>query len=431
MMRRSLVCAALGAIVATAASGQAARAKDGHWVAIWAAAPQQPLDSKALHFAPGQTIRLIVRTTLGGGILRIRISNLYGETPLRIGGAHVALRAALADIDPASDRALRFGGQESILIPPHESVLSDPVALDLQPESDLAISLYLPDGAIASTMHALARQTNFASAQIGDMTAAAHFPVGTTFRSWPFLAAVELNSKAPAATIVAFGDSLIDGDGSTVDANQRWPNLLAHRLLASGRPLSVVNEGVIANRLLEGVAPEMRNQFGGLPGDSGIDRFRRDVLTQAGVRCVVVRIGTNDIGFPGSATPASQQVSADMLLKGYLRLEALARRQGLKTIIATIPPFEGAKVGPGYYSEAKERVRGEVNERIRSDRAFDAVVDFDRVLRDPSHPSRLNSDYDSGDHLHPNDAGYRALAEATPLSLFWPRCASAAHGRKR
>jgi lysophospholipase L1-like esterase len=334
------------------------------------------------------------------------------------------LRTAGADIDPASDRRLTFGGRPAVTVPAHGSALSDPVALELPPEADLAVSLYLPEGAVASSTHILAKQTNYLAAEAGDLSAAARFPVGRAFRSWPFLAAVEVRAARPAAAIIAFGDSFMDGDGSTLDTNQRWPNLLAHRLLSAGRPLAVVNEGIIANRLLSGVAPEMRGQFGGIPGEAGLDRFERDVLSQRGARCVIVRIGTNDLGFPGAFTPASQQVSAAELLAGFSRLAARARARRIRMFIATIPPFEGAALGPGYYSEEKERVRRDVNERLRRGGDYDGVIDFDLALRDPSHPTRLDPRYDSGDHVHPNDAGYRAVAEAVPLSLFWPRCAA-------
>jgi lysophospholipase L1-like esterase len=416
--------AAMGIACALLAAGAAAATRQGDgWVVTWTAAPQQPPVDQAQHFT-GQTLRLIVRTTLGGSTPRVRISNLYGGTPLRIDAAHLALRTAEADIDPATDRPLLFRGRPSVLIPPHGQALSDPVPLDLSPEADLAISLFLAESVIGSTSHVLAKQTNYVSSEAGDRTGAAHFPIGRKLRSWPFLAGVEVRAARPAATVVAFGDSLIDGDGSTTDRNQRWPNLLAHRLLADGKPLALVNEGIIANRLLRGVAPEMRKEFGGIPGEAGLERFQRDVLAQPGVRCVIVRIGTNDLGFPGAFTPAAKSVSAAELIAGYRRLIALAHRSGLGVFGTTIPPFENATLAPGLYSADKEKVRLQVNDWIRRSRAFDAVVDFDRVLRDPERASRLLPRYDSGDHLHPNDDGYRALAEGVPLSTLWPRCAA-------
>lgn len=426
-VRRAAIAATCALL---AAGGAGATRHADNWVVTWAAAPQQPPDDQAQHFT-GQTLRLIVRTSLGGRTPRVRISNLYGSTPLRIEAAHLALRASEADIDPATDRPLLFHGKPAVLIPPHGEVLSDPVRLDLPPEADLAISLSLPSGVVGSTTHVLAKQTNYVSSQPGDRTGAAHFPVGRKLRSWPFLAAVEVRVARPAAAIVAFGDSLVDGDGSTADRNQRWPNLLAHRLLANGEPLAVVNEGIIANRLLRGIAPEMRKEFGGIPGEAGTERFERDVLAQPGVRCVIVRIGSNDLGFPGAFTPAAEAVSANDLIAGYRRLIARARQRGLFIFGTTIPPFEDATLAPGLYSGGKDAVRQQVNDWIRRGRAFDGIIDFDRMLRDPARPSRLQPRYDSGDHLHPNDEGYRALADAVPLSMLWPRCAALNRGGKR
>jgi lysophospholipase L1-like esterase len=393
------------------------------WVATWTAAPQEVADAQAQHFDAQQTVRLITHVTLGGQTLRLRISNLYGAAPLDIGAAHVAVRTASAQVDPNSDRPLTFGGRTMIVIPPHGSALSDPVSLDVRPESDLAVSLYLPEGARGVTAHVLAKQTNYAAAKSGDLTAAADFPVGRSFHAWPFVTAVEVRAPRPSAAVVAFGDSLVDGDGSTTDSNQRWPDLLASRLLADGKPLAVVNEGIIANRLLRGVAPEMRAKFGGIPGDSALARFDRDVLSQSGVRCVIVRTGTNDLGFPGSLTPIGESESAERILDGYERLAGRAHARGISIIVTTIPPFEGANFAPSYYSPGKELVRQEVNDRLRRSKAFDGLIDFDLVLRDASRPSRIDARYDSGDHLHPNDAGYRALADSIPLSTLWPRCA--------
>ena len=394
------------------------------WVTTWTAPPQQVPEGQAQHFDRQQTIRLIVRVAIGGQKLRLRISNLYGTTSLNIGAAHVAVRTAGAQIVPSTDRPLTFANQPTASIPGGGSLLSDPVSLDVPSEADLAISLFLPDGALGTTAHVLARQTNYAATQSGDLTGANELAAPRPFRSWPFITGIDVRSAAPAAAVVAFGDSLVDGDGSTTDANQRWPNLLAHRLIAAGEPLAVVNEGIIANRLLRGVAPEMRGKFGGIPGDSALDRFGRDVLAQSGVRCVIVRTGTNDLGFPGSFTSIGESVSAADILAGYRLLAARAHARGLALFVTTIPPFKGAKVAPSYYSESKERVRQEVNARIRQGGGFDGFFDFDAVLRDPSDPARIDARYDSGDHGHPNDIGYRALADSIPLTRLWPRCAA-------
>jgi lysophospholipase L1-like esterase len=387
-------------------------------------APEEVPDGQAQHVDAGQTIRLVARVTLGGGQLRLKISNVYGTSRLRIGAAHVALRTSGANIDPTTDRTLTFTSRRSVSIPKGASIVSDPVSLDVPAESDVAVSLFLPAGAIATTTHVLAKQTNYAAARSGDLTAAGEFPAGRPFHSWPFVTAIEVRPPAPASAIVAFGDSLVDGDGSTSDANQRWPNLLAHRLIAAGDAVAVVNEGIIANRLLRGVAPEMRGKFGGIPGESALERFDRDVLSQAGLRCVILRTGTNDLGFPGSFASAGESVSAADILSGYRQLATRAHKHGVALFVATIPPFEAAKVGPGYYSDEKERVREQVNAAIRRGGGFDGVFDFDAIVRDPAHPERIDTRYDSGDHLHPNDVGYRALADSIPLAQLWPRCAA-------
>lgn len=427
-MTSAMSVAKLFALSALAFSELGAATPGATWVATWTAAPQELPNGQAQHFDPQQTIRLITHVTLGGRALRFQMSNLYGATPLRIGAAHVGLRTMAARIDPSSDRPLTFGGRTAIVIPPYGSVQSDPVLLDVRPESDLAVSLYLPQGAEGVTAHVLSKQTNYVAAKFGDETAAIDFPVARTFHAWPFVTAVDVRAATPSAALVAFGDSLVDGDGSTADANHRWPNLLASRLLSNGKPLAVVNEGIIANRLLRGVAPEMREKFGGIPGDSALARFDRDVLSQAGVRCVIVRTGTNDLGFPGSLTSMAESETATRIFGGYERLAARAHANRVSIFVTTIPPFEGAAFAPGYYSPAKELVRQEVNDRIRRSRIFDGLIDFDLILRDASRPSRLDARYDSGDHLHPNDAGYRAVADATPLSMLWPRCAARQKG---
>jgi lysophospholipase L1-like esterase len=409
-----LLAAAAGAILL------AAPASAG-WVATWAAAPQHPPARLAAHFED-QTLRLVVRTSAGGAHVRIRLSNLYGAAPLFIGAARIGLRTAGADIAPATDRPLLFHGRASVRIPPGATALSDAADLEVPRASDLAISLYLPQPTTADTMHVLALQTSYVSAQHGDLSAAASFPVEKTLHNWPFLTAVDTLGPQARGAVAAFGDSTVDGDGSTADRNQRWPDLLAHRLGAAGTRLAVVNAGLIANRLLRGTSAEMRPQFGDIAGEAAIRRLDRDALDQAGVRCVIVRIGTNDIGFPGAFTPAAERVGAADLITGYARLVARAHRRGVAVIGTTIPPFEGAALAPGFYTEAKEAVRVEVNNRLRAGHVFDGLIDMDAVLREPAHPARLLPGYDSGDHLHPNDEGYRALADAIPLPLLSARC---------
>jgi lysophospholipase L1-like esterase len=397
------------------------------WIGTWATAAQ-PFLPGSLQTFRNQTLRLIVHTSVGGTKVRIKISNTYGEGPLLIGGAHVARRSAAADIDPASDRTLTFSGHSSTTVPARSMVVSDPVELDVPALSDLAISLFLPDTTAATTTHILARQTSYVSPESGDSTATVKFPVASTIGSWPFLTGVDVEASPRGKAIVAFGSSLTDGDGSTKDANRRWPDVLAERLQreAGGREeLGVLNLGIIGNRLLNDSPRQPELGFGGALGEAGLARFERDVLAQAGVKYVIVGLGINDIAFPGALTPAAESVSAESILSGYRQLIARAHEKGIRVIGTTNPPFEDSflirsKNAPPvtFYTPEKEMVRQKVNAWILSGAEFDAVVDLDQVLRDPSHPTRLLSAYDSRDHLHPNDAGCIAEGSAIPLALF-------------
>jgi lysophospholipase L1-like esterase len=388
------------------------------WAGTWAAAPQ-PFIPGSLETYHNQSVRLIVHTSIAGSMVRIKISNLFGDRPLRIGGAHVARRASAADIDATTDRALRFAGRLSTTVPPGSVAVSDPVRVDVPALSDLAVSIFLPTATAATTSHFLAQQVSYVSPETGDSTAAVKFPVAKTITSWPFLTGVDVMAAAHAAVIVAFGDSTVDGDGITPDSNHRWPDILAVRLQdGGGSAAGVLNEGLIGNRLLHDSPDEVAKQFGAALGQAGIARFARDALGQPGVHCVIVRLGINDIGFPGALTPATTQVTAEQLVVGYRRLIAEARKKGIRIVGTTLSPFEGAEVFPRYYTAEKEAVRQEINAWIRRSGEFDAVIDLDAVLRDPGHPSRLLPDYDSGDHLHTNDVGYAAAAKAIPLELL-------------
>jgi lysophospholipase L1-like esterase len=417
----------------TASSGRANRDSQ-RWIGTWATAPQPALPSRIQTFR-NQSVRLIVHTSVAGRIARIKISNTFGDQPLVIGGAHIARRTGGADIDPKSDRMLKFRGHASMEVAAGTMGVSDPVDLEVPALSDLAVSLFLPNAA-ATTQHILALQTNYVSAEGGDFTAAVNFPVGKTISFWPFLTGMDVKASARGETIVAFGSSTTDGDGSTKDANRRWPDILAERLQkASGGKAErgVLNEGIIGNRLLSdshsprqagGPFEAVLAEFGGALGPAGLARFERDVLSQAGVRYVIVGLGVNDILFPGSFIPESESVSAKSLISGYRQLIERAHKQGLRVIATTISPFEDATFrNPtiNFFTPEKESVRQEVNTWIRNSAEFDAVVDFDEVLRDPSHPARLLPKYDSGDHLHVNDAGNVASASAIPLALFESR----------
>jgi lysophospholipase L1-like esterase len=378
------------------------------WVGTWGAGPGgPPLPANTQTFTD-QTVRLIVHTSIGGTRVRIRLSNELGSTPLRIGGAHIALRAAGADIQAGTDRPLTFSGFPGITIPPGAPVLSDPVDLNVPALSDLAVSLYLPGTQGATTIHGTASQTNYVSLP-GDFTGAASLPTQRTILSWPFLTEVDVTGNG--AAIVTLGDSITDGTRSTPDTNNRWPDWLARRLQTVRDPvaginnvLGVVNRGISGNRLLSNPAE------GSLAGRSIQERFDRDVLATAGVRYLTLMIGINDIGNSSATNP----VTANDLIAGYRQVIARAHAKGIAVFGATLTPFEGA----GYYSPEKETVRQAVNNWIRASDEFDGVIDFDRVTRDPSHPARFLPAYDSGDHLHPNDFGYQAMGTAVPLELF-------------
>ena len=405
------------------------------WIGTWAAAPQPTVPGVAQTFH-NQTLRLIVHTSAGGNRVRIKISNIFGDAPLIIGNAHIARRAGGADIDPVSDRALKFIGRSSVTIPAKSIVVSDPVELELPALSDLAISLFLPQTTTATTAHFLALQTNYVSPETGDFTTAVNFQIGKTINAWPFLTGVDVAGSPHAATIVAFGSSLTDGDGSTKDTNRRWPDVLAERLQKAGgqeAELGVVNEGIIGNRLLSdsnslrqaGGPPPLGAFFaelGPVLGQSGLARFERDVLAQAGVKYVILGLGVNDILFPGSFIPASETVNSRSIISGYRELLMRAHKKGIRVIGTTIPPFEHALFRDPYfdrlYSPEKEQVRQEVNAWILSTSEFDGVIDFDQAVRDPSHPTQILPSLDTGDHLHVNNAGNVAQANVIPLTLF-------------
>jgi lysophospholipase L1-like esterase len=400
------------------AANAAAGASNADWVGAWAQAPQPAMPGGQASF-DHQSIRLIERVSCGGGRWRIHVSNLYGDAPLLIGAAHVARRTAGGAIDPNTDRLLSFAGETTFTIPARAEALSDPIDLEVPALSDLAVSLYLPQPTVASTTHILAMQTSYVSQDPGDSTAAAEMPNAKAIHSRPFLAGIDVVAPAGGATIVVFGDSGVDGDGSSADANRRWTDALAARLKASGGTrLGVLNEGIIGNRLLRDSPGKSAAQFGAALGPSGLARFDRDVLSRPGVKYVLIRLGINDIAMPGSLADDAERATAADLIAGYRQLLGMARQHGLQVIVTTLTPFERAEFAPGFYTPRKDQVRQAVNAWIRSSGEFDAVVDLDLVLRDPHHPRRLAPQVDSGDHLHLNDRGYTRAAEAVPLSLF-------------
>lgn len=376
---------------------------DEQWVATWSAALHQPNPGP-----PGltnlgfnnQTLRQIVHTSIGGEQVRVRLST-FGAAALGIGAAHIALRDAGAAIVPGSDRTVTFGGQPSIVIPTGAVVLSDPVELDVPALSDVAVSVFVTESTGPATWHFVALQTSYISPP-GDFTASADMPVAATTQAWFWLAGVDVIASKQTGGVVAFGDSVTDGTRSTPDTNNRWPDHLARRLMAQpgNHRMGVLNEAISGNKLLhDGIGP------------NGLARFDRDVLTQTGVTHVIVLLGNNDILFVFS--PADL-VTVDQIIQGHRQLIARAHARGLKIYGGTLTPFGGFVLS----SSLKEEMRENVNDWIRVSGEYDEVIDFDEVLRDPTHPTRLLPLYDSGDHLHPNDLGYEAMANAIDLALF-------------
>ena len=411
--RRSLFAAGLAAIAITfaAATFGPARAADEfgsrgepHWVGTWGASPQQPVT--AFGSAPSftnQTVREIVRISVGGVRFRVRLTNEFGTQPLLIGAAHVAISAGGAAIRSGTDRVLTFSGHSSILVPPGAPVLSDPVNLKAADLASLAISIYLPQTTGPATWHLEGKQTAYIV--LGDATGASDLGASaTTSTARFFLSGVEAGSFERKSAIVTFGDSITDGTQSTVNTNHRWPDRLAERLAASGDDdTGVVNEGISGNRILHDNA-----------GPNALSRFDRDVSATPGVRFMTVLLGINDIGFGGFIP--TEAVTADDIIGGYRQLIARAHSRSIRIYGATLTPFDN--VGSPYFSPAHEVQRQAVNAWIRTSGEFDAVIDFDKVVRDPNNPSKLLPAFDSGDHLHPSDAGYRAMADSINLKLF-------------
>jgi lysophospholipase L1-like esterase len=351
---------------------------------------------------------MIVRTSVGGRRIRVQLSNAYGSMALMVGAAHVALRAKDSAIVPGSDRTLTFSGKATGMIPPGALLVSDPVDLEAPGLSDLAVSLYVPGDTAASTMHATGLHTTYVS-KAGDFTPQAEIAdPATTTRSWYWLSSVDVLAPASTGLIVAYGDSITDGATSTPDTDRSWPSALARRLAANPATanLAIVNQGISGNRILRDLA-----------GTNALARFDRDVLSQAGVKWLMFMEGINDIGRgTGPNAQPADAVTADDLIAGMRQIIERAHMHGIKVIGCTLTPFEGA----GYQSETGEVMREALNLWIRSSAAFDAVVDFDAATRDTNNPKRFRDGFNITDHLHPNDAGYQAMAEAVDLSIFAP-----------
>ena len=417
--RRALAAIAIAALLGTqpvVSAAQEANADTGNWIDTWSASPQQDWGSDFFAAASiprslrDQTIRQIARLSLGGDRIRVEFSNEYGEHPLVIGEAQVALAGENGAIVPGSGQALTFGGDPGITVPPGAPVWSDPVDLAVEDLGSVAVSLYLPVVAPTTTWHNDARQTAFIGA--GNVAAADTFEATQTLTSWIFLSGIAVDAEPDARAVVLFGDSITDGDGSTLDANNRYPDQLAERIVEAGAAVAILNEGISGARVL---SDRM--------GDNALARFDRDVLSHPGTDTVVLMMGINDIGWPDSVlVPEGERApAAEEIIQGYQQLIDRAHAHDMKIIGATLTPFNNAfEGGPleGYYNAEKEAKRQAVNEWIRTSGAFDGVIDFDAALQDPENPGRMRAEFDKGDNLHPNDAGYQAMADAIDFELL-------------
>lgn len=400
MTAKRLLCLFAATLAATPASAQ-------HWSRSWAVAPQalQPPPSGRPSSLPDlrdKTIRQVVRLSNGGKQIRIRLSNEMSSASLHIGAVTAALADADGRIIEGSSRVVTFDGDASLTVPSGAPMISDPIPMPVKPLTRITVSIHLPEGAIAPTIHSYGAATGWIAA--GDQTSAATLanPTKTTQRI--ILAGVDVETARPARTIVALGDSITDGVVSSNDKDRRWPDLLAERLQTGGMSgVGVANMGISGNRLLS-------DSGGG--GVNILARFDRDVLTVPGISHVILLEGVNDLG--NAAREGSPMPSADDIIDSYRQMITRAHDRGVKVILATILPYKGA----GYWSEAGDAVRQQVNNWIKHNDVADGAVDFERAVADPADPLRMAKSYDIGDALHPNDAGFRVMADAIPLKLL-------------
>jgi lysophospholipase L1-like esterase len=393
--------AALFLAITTPSSAQST--PQPQWVGTWATPPMLA-EGFSLRMLEGVTLREIAHISVGGPQVRIRFTNEFGLDPLTVSDAHVALSAGGGAIQPGSDHAITFGGATSVNIPPGAAMYSDPVSIDVAPLADLAVSFYLPPQIMrAETYHAFADQDNYVAD--GDSATAQQLAQAKSFPSWYFFDGVDVPTSRGSFAVLTLGDSITDGAHSTLNANHRWPDILAARLQADPnlKNVSVLNEGIGGNRVLNEAT-----------GPSALSRLDRDVLAQNDVRYVVVLESINDIGRLARVMVPWDDVSAADLERGLKQIVDTAHGHGIKVIGATLTPYGGA----GYSSEKGEQVREAVNDWIRSSGTFDGVFDFDKATQDPNNPKAFNPAFDSGDHLHPNDSGYKAMGDSIDLSVF-------------
>ncbi|AWS44877.1 SGNH/GDSL hydrolase family protein [Streptosporangium sp. 'caverna'] len=418
-------------------STRTSTARQGNWIATWGTAQQlaqpaepgggpqmpddapPPGDASAQGSTPqpaeppaaptevsAQTVRMVARATVGGTAVRVALSNSFGYAPVRIDAAQIARHDSGSAIRAGSARNLTFGGRDAVVLPTGAQIYSDPIEYDVPAQTDLVVSLYIPDEKVTPTTHEVGLRTAWLAP--GNQAATRNLRNATGFQSYLWLAGIDVLARPTAATIVAFGDSITDGAGTTPDADTPWPSLLARRLAARQDlpPRAVINMGIAGNRVLR--------ETDGL-GAGALARFDRDVLARPGVRWVVLSEGGNDICFgfmPGM--PESERATAEDIIAGYRMLIGRAHLHDLRIIGCTITQFGGTFV----FTAESERMRQDVNRWIRGSGEFDAVVDLDAATRDLAAPTKLRTEFDSGDNIHPNDAGNQAIAEAFDLELF-------------
>jgi lysophospholipase L1-like esterase len=417
LARTALLVATLA--LAGVTQGTAARAADPQsWITTWAATPaprwaeELPAPFGVPEVLGNQTVRQIARISVGGDKVRVVISNEFGARPLTIGSASVALSAGGNAVDPASMKPLTFSGRSEALIPPGAPLVSDPVDLAVKPLSSVAVSFYLPKRTGIGSVHWDGAQTGYISGP-GDMTMVPDFKADSTVKSRLLLSRILTTAKPDSRAIVFFGDSITDGACSTVDTNNRWPDHIAERLQAENYPdIAVVNEAYSGDRVLTN----------GM-GTNALSRFDMSVLSHPLVSTVVMMMGINDIGWPGvgAITPTDPEPTADDVVAGYKQIIDRAHDHGIRFVAVTLTPFIDTFKGTplsGYYTPEKEKLREEVNAWIRSNKMADGLIDFDKVVEDPNNPKHINPAYDCGDHLHPNDAGYQAMAKAVDLNVL-------------
>ena len=386
-----------------------------NWIGTWGASPQPEKQNFPLN---GQTLRQIVRVSAGGTQLRFRFSNLYGESDLNLGSVHVALHDSGANTIPGTDHLVLFRGTSSLIIPAHEEMVSDPLSMEIQPLTELAISIYIPYAIAPSTNHVVASQTCYVSVP-GDFASYNYFPTAGESESWYFVTGVDVlvakNVNPPAVqdtngtqlgkTIVALGDSITDGVCSDTDGNRRWPDFLAERLNSNHfLNWGVLNEGIGSNRVLTDTINSDQ------PSVSAQRRLQRDVINRPGVNTVIMLEGINDIGATDPSMSVDQEVQA--LQIAYRNIIRQLKAQGIRIFFATLTPIGKANMD----IPQRRAIRNKLNTWFRTSHEFDGYVDFDAAIRDPKNPERMNPVYDCGDHLHPNSLGYQAMANSIDLS---------------